>query len=129
MRRTIRSRFCSSVRGTAVLAIPPTRSRSCGLPHGFALDPLLVLLSLENRVHIEARRVHAVGVELTKLDQLFHLGNDVVGGGGHHRVEVAGGLAINEVAPAVALPSFDEGEIPANAAFHHVLAAFEFAGL
>src|SRR5438270_4342100 len=99
------------------------------LSRGAALDAFLVLGTLENRIHENAGRVHPVRRKLADVHQLFHFGDDVVGGGGHHRIEVARGLAINEVAPAVALPCFDEREVDAQAALHHVHAAVELPGL
>src|SRR5258707_11118742 len=72
--------------------------------------------------------MNLIGVELAKLDEFFNFGDDVVGGGGHHGIEVARGLAIDEIAPAVAFPGFDESEIAAQGALHDVFAAVEFAG-
>src|SRR6266568_8163018 len=84
--------------------------------------------TLENGVHENAGRMNLVGIELAGLDEFFDFGDDVVGGGSHHGIEVAGSLAVNEIAPAIAFPRFDEGEIAAEAALHDVHAAVEFAG-
>ena len=43
----------------------------------------------------------------------------------HHRVEVARGLAIDEVAPAVALPRLDDGEVAADGRFEDAPASVE----
>src|SRR6202521_25762 len=72
--------------------------------------------------------MNLIGVELAKFDEFFDFGDDVVGGGGHHWIEVARGLAIDEIAPAVALPGFDEGEIATQCSFKDVLTPAEFAG-
>ena len=54
-----------------------------------------------------------VGIELARLDQLLDLGDRDAAGGGHHRIEVARGLAVDEVAVGVALPRLDEREVGA----------------
>src|SRR5215470_1850658 len=64
-----------------------------------------------------------------ELDEFFDFGDDVIGGGGHHGIKVARGFAVDEIAPAVALPCLDERKISTNAALHHVVAAFKFACL
>src|SRR5258707_6137005 len=101
---------------------------SC-LSSGAALDALFVLGALEDGVHENAWRMHLVRRKLAWLDKLFDFGNHVVGGRGHHGIEVARGLAIDKVAPAVALPRLDEREIAAQAPLHHVHAAVELARL
>jgi hypothetical protein len=70
--------------------------------------------------------VNLIGVELAEFDEFFDFGYDVVGGGGHHGIEVARGLAIDEVAPAIAFPGFDESKIAADGALKDILAAVEF---
>src|ERR1700693_3417826 len=117
MRRAMRSRFCSSV-----------SSIGLGFAHGAALDFLLVVGALEDDVNEDAGGMDLVRWKLPELDELFDFGDYVVGGGGHHGVEVARGLAIDEIAPAVALPGFDEGEIAAQGSFKDVLTPAEFAG-
>src|SRR5260370_36929214 len=98
----------------------PTNSNLSG---GAALDALFVFWALENSVDEDARRMNLIGVELAEFNEFFNFGDDVVGGGGHHGIEVARRLAIDEIAPAVAFPRFDESEIAAQAAFKNVLAA------
>jgi len=66
-----------------------------------------------------------VGVEAAHLDDLFDLGDGDAGGGGHHGVEVHGGVAVDEVAEAVALPGLDHGEVAGDGLFEHVVAAVE----
>src|SRR5437879_2032892 len=94
-----------------------------------ALDAFFVLRTLENGVHENAGRVNLVRRKLADVDKLFDFGDDVIGGSGHHGIEVARGLPIDEIAPAVAFPRLDEREIAAQAAFHHVHAAIEFTRL
>src|SRR5436309_1401524 len=101
---------------------------SGSLSHGPALDALFVARALENGIDEDARSVNLVWWEPAGFDEFFDFGDDVVGGGSHHGIEVARGLAVDEVAPAIAFPRFDEGEIAAEAALHDVHAALEFAG-
>src|SRR5258708_21507318 len=90
-------------------------------PNRAALDAFFVLRALENGVHKNSRRMNLIGVKLAQFDELFDFGNNVVGGGSHHGIKVARGLSIDEVAPAVAFPRFDEREIAADGALHDVL--------
>src|SRR5712672_2097414 len=91
------------------------------LTHRSALDALFVF-GLEDGVDVDAWCVNVVGSELAEFDKLFDFGDDAVGGGGHHWIKVARGFAVDEIAPAIAFPCFDESEIAANAAFENVLA-------
>src|SRR5258708_35569324 len=59
---------------------------------------------------------------------MLDFGDYVSGGSGHHGIEIARGLAIDEIAPAIAFPGFDEREVAAQAAFENVMAAIELAG-
>src|ERR1041385_5713043 len=45
---------------------------------GAAFDALFVFWSLEDGVHVEARRVYVVGIERAQLHEFFHLSDDVV---------------------------------------------------
>src|SRR5947207_9590170 len=97
------------------------------LPGGAAFDSLFVVRTLEDGVDEDAGSMNLIGVELAEFHELFDFGDHMVGSGGHHGIEVARGLAVDEIAPAVTFPSFDEGEIAADGALHNVLAAVEFA--
>src|SRR6266446_1066857 len=119
----MRSRFWSSVSGMKFSVF-----RSKLFTRGAPLDALFVLWPLENGIHKNARRMHLIGVELAEFDQFFHFSDDVIGSCCHHGIEVARGLAIDEVAPAVAFPPLDERKVTAQAALHHVPAPIEFAG-
>src|SRR5712672_3855966 len=132
MRRAMRSRFCSSVRGIgsrlgswgAAVLRPYGRSL---FPHGAALDFLFVVRALEDGVDENARGVNLIGRKLAKLDELFYFGDYVIGGGGHHGIEVARSFSVAEIAPAIAFPGFDESEVTAQGALQNVMAAVEFA--
>src|SRR5712664_1426220 len=117
MRRAMRSRFWSSVSGIGL-----------GFAHGASLDFFVVVGALEDGVDEDARGVDLVGRELAEFDELLDFGDYVIGGGGDHGIEVARGLAVDEIAPAVTLPGFDEGELAAQGALENVVAAVEFAG-
>ena len=69
-----------------------------------------------------------VGIDLAGLDQVLDLRHGDASGGRHHRVEVARGLAIDEIAFAVGLPGMDDREIGDEAALHHIGLAVELAG-
>src|SRR5437016_5684447 len=94
-RRTpsLTSSTVATVTRSAMGPLPATRS---GRPF---LDGLLVPRALEDPLHEDAGRVHRVGLDGAGRDQLLDLGDRHLAGGGHHRVEVARGLAVDEVAP------------------------------
>src|SRR5260370_34522284 len=108
-----------------------TRSedRSLHFPNGAPLDALFVLGTLKNGVDENTGRMNLIRVELAELYEFFDFGDNVVGGIRHHGIEVARGLALDEVAPAIAFPCLDECEITAQAAFENILAAVPPAGL
>src|ERR1700688_1967596 len=83
--------------------------------------------TLEEGVDEDARRVNLVGRELTQFHELLDFCDYVVSGGGHHGVKVTRGLTVDEIAPAIAFPGFDEGEIAAQRTFENVMAAAELA--
>src|SRR6267378_5585593 len=105
MRRAMRSRFWSSVSGIGL-----------GFAHRAALDFFVVVGALEDGVDEDAGGVDLVGRELAQLDELLDFGDYVVGGGGHHGIEVARSFSVDEIAPAIALPGFDKGEITTKGA-------------
>src|ERR1700676_1618083 len=98
------------------------------LADGASLDAFLVTLDLHGRVYEETGGVDLVGVELAQVEYFFDFGNYVIGRGGHHGIKVAGGFAIDEIAPAGAFPGFDEGEVAAEGALEDILAAVEITG-
>jgi hypothetical protein len=59
--------------------------------------------------------VDVSGSSCADLDELLDLGDGDVRRRRHHRVEVHRGVAIDEVAVAVALPRLHDGEIPVMA--------------
>src|SRR6266852_7216807 len=107
----MRSRFCSSV--SAI---------SLGFAHGAALDFLFVEGALEDGVDEDAGGVDLVGRELAEFYELFNFGDYVVGGGGHHGIEVARRFPVDEIAPAVALPGFYKSKVATKRALENVVA-------
>ena len=83
----------------------------------------------DDALDVDPGRVDAVGIELARLDQDLDLGDGDAPGGGDHRVEVAGGLPVDQVAEAIALPGLDDGQVGAQRRLEHVHASVEFARL
>ena len=63
------------------------------------------------------------GVELARLDQVLDLGDGQPAAHRGERVEVAGGVAVDEVAVPVALPGPDQAEVGDDRLLEDVLAA------
>src|SRR6185436_15377894 len=79
------------------------------------LDSLLPLRH-HHSMHEDPRRVHAIRLELARLDQLLHFGDANLPRRGGHRIEVARGLAVLQVAEAVAFLRGDQREVADDAA-------------
>ena len=58
---------------------------------------------------------------------MLDLGDGDAAGRRHHRVKVARGLAINQIAFGIAFPGMHDGEVGDQSTFHDVLLAIEFA--
>src|SRR5436190_3907256 len=100
-----------------------------GLPQRALLDPLLVVGALEDPLHVDRRDLDLVAVELAHLDEVLHLRDGDAGRGAHHRAEVAGGLAKDEVAPSVALPGAHDGVVGLEGLLEDHLPSLEDATL
>ena len=97
------------------------------LAHGALLDVLHGVGHVDHPLDEDARRDDVVGIDLARLDQVLDLGYRHLGRGRHHRIKIARGLAIDEVAFGVALPGMHDRQVGDDAALHHVLLAVEFA--
>src|SRR5439155_17240350 len=97
--------------------------------HGAALDALFVAPALEDAVHEDARGVHVIGIDGADVDDLFDLRDGDAARGRHHRIEVHRGVAIDEVAVAIALPRFHDREFAGDAGLEDVVAAVELPDL
>ncbi len=69
------------------------------------------------------------GVDLSGLDELLDLGDRDPAGRGTVRVEVGGGLPVDEVAVPVALPGVHQREVGADGPLENVGDTVELAGL
>src|SRR4030088_3457935 len=95
--------------------------------HGALLDVLHRIRNVHNTFHEHARRDDVVGIDLAWLDQILDLGNGDLPGRGHHRIEIARGLAINEIALGISLPGMNDRKVGDQAALHHVALAIDLA--
>src|SRR5215472_11013048 len=109
MRLTMRSRFSTSL--PILTCVGMEYLCLGGFPHRAAFYASLVNLTLENAFHENAGSVHRVGIEFARLHQVLDFGNGGLRGGSHHGIEIACRLAIDEIAPAIALPGFYQSEI------------------
>src|SRR3546814_19155079 len=74
---------------------------------------------------MDAGQVDAVGVEAADGDDFLDLGDADLCRGRHRLVEVARGLAEDEVAALVGLPPLDDGEVGEDAAFEDIILSVE----
>src|SRR5579862_2265356 len=63
----------------------------------------------------------------SQLDEFFQLGDYKIRRRRHHRIEIPGGLAIDQVSTAVAFPCLDESEIHAKRTLENIFSAAKFA--
>src|SRR5262249_16389173 len=78
-------------------------------------------------IHEDARRVHHVRIEFSGFHQVLNFCNRNFRLSRHKWIEVARGLAINKVAPLVALPCFHKGEVRLERMLHHIQSAIKLA--
>src|ERR1700676_4662214 len=102
-------------------------STRCRLGHSSFLDSPFEMCTLKNSFHKYARRMHQVGIQFARFDQVLNFGDRDLGRGRHHRIKIARGFAIDEVTPSVALPGLDEGKVGFQRALHDISAAIELA--
>src|SRR5271157_4060185 len=67
------------------------------LSHRSPLDALHVIRPLEDAVHVNAGRVHLVGIDLARLHQMLDFGNRYSSRGRHHGIEVPRRLPVHEL--------------------------------
>ena len=92
------------------------------------LDLLVVGRTAEDALHEDAGRMDVVGVERAHRHELLDLRDAELGRGRHHRIEVTGRLAIDEVAGGIALPRLHQCHVGEQAALHDVFVAVEDLG-
>ena len=86
---------------------------------------LLAGADLDDALDENAGRMDVVGIELAGRHQMFDFGHGDLCGGRHHRIKIARGLAIDQVAGGVALPGVHDREIGEQPALHDVFLAVE----
>jgi hypothetical protein len=80
---------------------------------------------LDDALDENAGRMDVVRIDLAGRHQVLDFGDRDLRGGGHHRVKVPSGLAVDEIAGGIALPGVNDGEIGEQAALHDVFLAVE----
>src|SRR4051812_18890633 len=93
------------------------------------LDQLLVRRPLEEALHEDAGRVDAVRLDRARIHELLDFRDGVTSRRGHHGVEVARGLSIDETPCAIALPRLDECEVRVQWRFENISSAVDDAAL
>ena len=93
--------------------------------NGSKLDAFFVFRTLNDTVDKNAGRVNLIGIEFTDFEQLFDFGHGYFSAGRNHRIEIARGFAIDQIAGLVALPRFHDRDIRANRFFQHIFLAVE----
>src|SRR5437899_8285122 len=75
------------------------------------LDPLLAGTDLDDAFDENAGRVDVSGVDLAGRHEMLDLGDGDLRRGGHERIEVPRGLAIEQIAGCIALPGVHDGKV------------------
>src|SRR5450830_389756 len=97
------------------------------LAHGALFDALLERAA-DDPVDVDARGVDLRRVQLAGFDDFLDFDHGDLAGGRGQRVEVLGGVAIDDIAEVVGFPAFDDGEVAGDGLFHQVRTAVEFTG-
>src|SRR5688572_9658978 len=92
-------------------------------------DALVVGRATHDMLHEDARSMDAVGIELTGLDELFDFGNGMTCGSGHHRIESARGLPVDQISQAIPSLRLHEREVGVQRRLEDVGAAVDDAAL
>src|SRR5260221_6315927 len=122
MSRATRVAICSRLKRFIACAsrsaIPSSGRARCGHQPRRGRD-------LDDTLNEDARGNNALGIEITEIDDLAHLRNGTFCRRGHDRPEIARGLAIDEITPAISAQRLDESEVGTNRVFEHVVPAFD----
>src|SRR5262249_59747716 len=104
-------------------------SGRCGgaLAHGSLHDVLYRVGYVHQALHVDAWRDDVVGIDIAGLHEVLDFGHGDLAGGGHHGIEVARGLAIDEGALDVTHPRMNDREIGDKPALHDVVLAVDLA--
>src|SRR5579864_8869649 len=90
---------------------PTTNDQRLSFSDRSSFNLLFVNFALKDPFHVNTGRVNQVWFQFTHLDQMLNLGNRYFCRRRHHGIKIPRGLAIDEIAPLVALPRLDQGEI------------------
>src|SRR5262249_24313851 len=82
---------------------------------------------MHQALDVDAWRDDVVRIDIAGLHEVLDFRHGDLAGGGHHWIEVARGLAVNEVALGIAHPSMDDREIGDKSALHDVELAVNLA--
>src|SRR5262245_40030729 len=88
-------------------------------------DPTLVSVAFQNALHEDSGGMHGIGVELARWDERFNFRDGDGGGSRHHRIEVARGTPVDQIAVMIALPRAHEREIGLERHLEHVVTAVD----
>jgi hypothetical protein len=102
---------------------------SLGVPYGAAFDPFLVVLAVNNSVHVNSRRYDRIRVEVPGIDDMLNLGYGNSPCRGHHRVEVTGGFPVDQITRRIAFPCFDKRKIGGESVLKDIFPAIEYPSL
>src|SRR5215469_10511859 len=101
------------------LAVSRASGSSCGPWQGHELRRGR---NFDHALHEDARSHDVLGIEVAEVHDLAHLDDGALCCAGHDRTEVASGLAVYEVAPAVGAQGLDQREVSADRILEHVVA-------
>jgi hypothetical protein len=76
---------------------------------------------------VDARCDDVIGIEVARLHQMLDFRHGRLAGRGHHRIEVARGLAVDEVALGVTHPGVNDRKVGDDPAFQNIARAVDFA--
>src|SRR5262245_5325305 len=102
-------------------ALRITASKFLSIPCNSLFYPILVTRALQHVAYEDAGGDDVIGVDLARFDQVFHLGNRHPRSGRHHRIEIARGSMVDEVAGVIAPPRADEREIGMKRRFENIM--------
>src|SRR6266705_1815684 len=93
------------------------------------LGSLFIVRPLEDALHVDARGMNALRVDLPRLHEALHLRDRQARRRGHDRVEIARRLAVLKIAEAIAPVRLHQGKIRGERGFQHVMPLSEAPGL
>src|SRR5260221_2664889 len=100
--------------------LPSSCDGGHALSHGALLDMLYRIGNMDDALYVNAGRDDVVSIEFAGRNQMLDLGNRHFPRRRHHRIKIARGLSINEVASAVSHPGVHDVHIRENTALHTV---------